>query len=1409
MDTIEKVLWPALPNGYSDDQRLQISVFVAPRLSNADGSDTVRALGEFPAFVNWPDRLEAIRFRVEFDDNLSAEATPGTAADSDLWARLFPPHTPVRPYAFKNHAKRMLHEFPVRGVLDFLQRTYGALGAVGTDLPSIGSIEEPGELLAPFMPLAKITEWISDWIPYKQKLEELAGQELPTDLKSVSFLDELVRGYSQGEEGEGGVVHEQVAEEDLDSDSRDAQNHFFQAYRFYYRPGSRRPELGEGYVEPRPKAPEFDFHRMVAQLGDHPALLRRLGLIIDLVIDLPEPYRQLPPDGRVCVVPEGGLPEDPPSPYTCYELDQRWFGARPNNRLRMARGLLHLDPEYYDLFQVDVDGAALKVADFANTLGRMLDKERRGPATPTETGVPALRSAGLSLANRKRGEQLHIDLDEHRTLNEAIEAGGQVDLYAEDLVRGYRVDVFDEQASDGPRWFSLHQRKVEHTVKGVQEDSLPLIFEVTDEGYVRATSASGERADHAEDLADQGASPSDDLYLHQTVFGWEGWSLSAPRPGKRIVGPGEVEDGSIIAHYDPEQYPEGYSPLPLVSRVSAAPHSLPRLRFGHSYRLRARTVDLAGNSRTFSEAGLELGPLEAEENGLTSKPQTYKRFEPVPSPTILRHHEDTEGESLEHLVIRSSLGISAADYAASEKVNEARRLANSSEYFEDSQRHLAPPKTSQLMAEQHGCFDGAFGGTPEGMNAALRAALREEGTFLDKKIVDLDTGRKTVEQASISTHPPVETNGEAEEAGLPEHRGDGLPPGVYAFYPDEELRLPYLPDPLAIGVSLTGYDFTGGEVFHEVVHFPGDWPALAPFRLRLSEAEEGEGASAQFSGGVLSGGVLEVRLPKAEVIRARLSSVFPGDRRAELAIWDWVPDWAKIGGALTRAAEEGRHWMLTPFRWVTFTHAVQQPLEVPNMTAVTSWRSLGSTFAEFEGPIINHAKSTGRLDVFGEWTEDLDQLSEDEPRFGVSYKAHAFGFDIHPGEDEAQVHIDPEAEAQVRMVAGEDVVEVQTNRRVSRHEFGDTKYRRIVYHSVATTRFREFLPSPIANDPSRIQRVELTTDAENRGLVHDIPSSARPAAPDVLYVMPTFRWQRQDQGNPRRHVRLGNAVRVWLGRPWFSSGDGELLGVVLKPRSKPPHGRRWPAPAGSEELEKMLASYTSSWGSDPVWESARLEQIASAQDFPRHVESAEGLGLEELPEPVKVGVAAHEVYYDRRRKLWYCDIEIEPGGTYFPFVRLSLARYQPHSVPNAELSRVVMTDFVQLAPDRTAELDLRPLSGSAHLTVTGYSGRNILGGSGPNTTMRAALETRMQGIPGDLGWKRLDEIELSSSLDGFHVSWTGTLDLPHGLEDGSHRIVITEVETHRRDAIANEPAEPDPPDGYVRERVVYADAFEL
>jgi hypothetical protein len=61
------------------------------------------------------------------------------------------------------------------------------------------------------------------------------------------------------------------------------------------------------------------------------------------------------------------------------------------------------------------------------------------------------------------------------------------------------------------------------------------------------------------------------------------------------------------------------------------------------------------------------------------------------------------------------------------------------------------------------------------------------------------------------------------------------------------------------------------------------------------------------------------------------------------------------------------------------------------------------------------------------------------------------------------------------------------------------------------------------------------------------------------------------------------------------------------------------------------------------------------------------------------------------------------------------------------------------------------------------------------------------------------------------MTWTGTIPVPAGAgaADGGHRLLITEVETFVRDLVAGDPMLSTSPRDYVRERVVYADAFEL
>jgi hypothetical protein len=215
-----------------------------------------------------------------------------------------------------------------------------------------------------------------------------------------------------------------------------------------------------------------------------------------------------------------------------------------------------------------------------------------------------------------------------------------------------------------------------------------------------------------------------------------------------------------------------------------------------------------------------------------------------------------------------------------------------------------------------------------------------------------------------------------------------------------------------------------------------------------------------------------------------------------------------------------------------------------------------------------------------------------------------------------------------------------------------------------------------------------------------------------------------------------------------------------------------------------------------------------------------------------VAVAAHEVHYDPERELWYCDVEIDAGPAYFPFVRLGLARYQPDSIGGAHLSPVVVADFVQLTADRTASLVVQ--AGTATVTVSGIGPHNILakrvhpdpfGGVSirPDLSRRvtAALQQHDPDIPGDLGWSDVGpEVDLARRAQvrltrrGI-TTWSGRLDVAAATPGaGTHRILIREYERFIRDydpefdpsvsvIIPGTPWDP------AAERIVYADTMEM
>ncbi len=257
-----------------------------------------------------------------------------------------------------------------------------------------------------------------------------------------------------------------------------------------------------------------------------------------------------------------------------------------------------------------------------------------------------------------------------------------------------------------------------------------------------------------------------------------------------------------------------------------------------------------------------------------------------------------------------------------------------------------------------------------------------------------------------------------------------------------------------------------------------------------------------------------------------------------------------------------------------------------------------------------------------------------------------------------------------------------------------------------------------------------------------VPHTGIPDTPPVMCVLPTMSWQRQ-LGAARTvqlSTRLGNSLRIYIDRPWFQTGNGELLGVVLHPNDN----------GAFNKLTEAQVPFVTQWGLDPLHDSDHPKAIAKATDFPARV-FTENVAL--LENGQTVTVVGHRVQWDAQRKLWFADIEIAAGTSYMPFVRLSVVRYQPHSLPGSKVSRTVLTEFTQVLPRRKAvvkRVGQRDFSVTLHGPVPEYGPMRLLNDSAhigislipqPGTEIESGrnrielvLQSRDPQIDSDLAW---------------------------------------------------------------------------
>jgi hypothetical protein len=1327
--TLETLIWTACPNGIASNGNLKISVAIGPQLSGViiSAGPSALTLAAFPDVEKWP--AVDITWQVKIGTR-TVDATVVSAAPSlSLYQALFLPTTPVTSYEYESPSKSAVYTYPASTLAAFFASLYAKLAAT---LP-----EGNG------------------WHTYQDLASDVAFGQLPfTSERLQAAIAEL--SYPSA----GGVT----------TSPADLTSAVAQAVVFLQ--GVTPQGLNTSEVT-SPPVPTFDFHQAYSLLQSHPALLRLFGFVVDLEV--------APQSGLTKTVSVSAIPSWTPQPSTSVTVSNvtpvtmttsaTWL-PEPGAGSVIAGGLLTLsDTSLFDVLQMDVDGATLKALNFvqsiynANTVMRAAD-------TPTTYGVPALRSAGMSIAQTGHASAMYQNWLNNDGFNADIGSSTPISLQAEDIAQGYRIDVFDAKKN---AWFQLCARSAAPNPPGVGGYGIGSPQTVVpvpagDEGWVQPATT-------------QATSPPSTpapVYLPETLHRWAGWSAVAGRPGMFI---GDDAAGELTS--DTGNPPPASSDFQLQIDYAATPGTLPTLRFGNSYRLRARVVDLAGNSVPFSK--------HSSFTDATPELQ-YGRLEPVASPVIVPCAPRTPGESLERLVIRSNYDI-----------------PDTSAKITPCERHFAPPASAIEILEAHGVLDGSAGVPRTALYAVLAA---RDGLTYQTAAVMSEYGGK------VDDNPLNGSN-----------QWIYYPPVAHPTASHPALGVPYLPDLIGDGISALGLPGAGADRVIARFDQVGAWPERRAMRLvvhagskapTLPKATEADGA-------------ITVYAPKASVSTVRLSSWFEPTYLTQLKLWQWLVAAKKDTPALKKLILNGGHYMFTPYRELTIVHAVRQPLTPPQVHLLAPFRKAGTTYTLLNGDVRADPASTQRVDVLSYYVDPYDdgtvstgitlltskaRVAEiplkadqsgviaiknlrddfsDTKHHEVYYNLLATSRFLEYFAQTADVTLTGSASAvvsKIGFVPGTVVVSSTGSGTPATYTEGVDyteddaagSIAAIVGGSIVATATATATVQVRFNAPP-VTRSSLEKDAKPPtadGYRVSIPSSARPPAPIVRYLIPAFGWQKTATSSSR----IGNLLRVYLGRPWFESGGGELLGVVV-------------APAGSS-LPATLTPFVSGYGRDPVADSNPVS-TATVTDFTLAVASGKSLVLQEaaalgLKKTPTVDVAGHRVSWDKSRQLWFADIEVNPGNAYFPFVKLALVRYQPGSLSGLELSRVVQADFIQVATDRTVSLAF-PSSRIVDVAVTGPA---FFGGQ---DTMRAYVqEIGFKTSDPSLEWVTVPSEATGTALKVTHTTlsdwtWTGRVTLPTARGTKRYRVLVVEFEEH---AVVETGSLPD-----LSGRISYLDAIEI
>lgn len=1038
-----------------------------------------------------------------------------------------------------------------------------------------------------------------------------------------------------------------------------------------------------------------------------PTLASILGFIFDIEIKLADLEAEI---GSLPVLGTGTLSVAVPGMTgaqnleVAYKLDKtrRFFGPCPrdeygNPNAVALNGLLDISwnsqtiPRY-SLGSPDLDSL---VAGNENAVNSRYAAHAKGQMQNklSATLAPA-RTGGIALY-----DQLHVN-DVVRQLDS--QPGGP--LYAEDLTSGYRVDICRDPSST---WTTATGRSMQFP--DIDDSLLPNadIRFLRDQGFVRAL-------DRVQSSNDTGTEAH--VLPREFLFCWTGENLATSTPYEGPSDTGEADPNtplssdSVMSEYGTD-IDIGLSP-------SLRCHPL---RIGSKYWVGLRRVYINGASISLEDAqrnyyDKQMGILGSSQKA--TDPYSFLRRDPIPAPVVHLGENDPlidpgtsrsrPGDQLDVLLLRD-VGTGAS-----------------------AKRYIVPARATFELCEMHGCFDTSDEDVPAGAFGYLDLS-EAEGTFP----IAINGG---------ITHPNPKLNGDSNAMHTPVgtvlrlRSGDMQPRAPY--YPDPFAQLCCAALHRDRQRLCAASSAVAGS-FYRTDNWPNASPVLLELRARTAEDDDAEPALSLEDGKIESGdgpkcAKIVVTAPHGTRTTLRLWSV-PSKAKdfRNIQFTSWASDTIEtlssvsrmISGRLARQmtdlASTSLNWPIhnmSGFRDVEIVHAVRKPNKPPSIISIDAvrisqkastnsspiaqedkaWKlfvdntlpPLGSepdgAITYFTGSVGFHRSSTMKLRAIARWLDVSDDAAVVRDASGTyQYRPNKI-------ENEELFSI---SNIPYDLRGRRGAIDLLTNEegqlRNLSYSFKDkmaaTAAREITVKMAATSRYTGYFPK--SSEPGHFDRESSETSFW-------IKNTAQPESVAVDRIIPLFSWSEEtDARGPGAIVTRKTKLRVFLKSKFHTSGGDERVALVFATD-----------PTSSPTIGKDPAACC--WASDPARLTDQLPGFMPA-DVVRNADTDISPVTLHMPVPpsgelmpgrdtVQVITRAFTPMLDPVEGLWRFDVDIDVGspahigsgsepsvdeGVAWPFVRLALCRYQPHSIEHKELSPPIF-EWVQIAPWRRVKVSI-------------------------------------------------------------------------------------------------------------------------